>query len=83
MARHPCVPAVYRRAMLTMASIFNDAATGAGFMAASIAVGGFLAHMRPALAGEDDQAVSSATIRGGIGGLLAATLISLVAFAIG
>jgi hypothetical protein len=34
--------------MMVSASLFNDAATGVGFMAGSIAVGGFLAHAQPA-----------------------------------
>jgi hypothetical protein len=69
--------------MLAFGSFFNDAPTGVGFMAGSIAVGGFLAHARPALAGRDDQALRSATIRGGIGGLSAAVLVSFAAFLTG
>ncbi len=62
---------------MLFASLFNDAATSAGFIAASIAVGGFLSHAQPALAGKDEQAVKSATVLGGLGGFVVAASVSL------
>jgi len=44
-------------------------------MAASIAVGGFIAHVGPALAGEDETKVRAATVIGGLGGLAVAVLV--------
>jgi hypothetical protein len=54
--------------MLAFASLLNDAATGAGFMAAAIAVSGFLTHAWPAMAGRDDVALRRATVIGGLVG---------------
>jgi hypothetical protein len=53
----------------------SDVATGAGLMAASIAVFGFLAHVRPALAGADEQELRRATVGGGIGGAAFSALV--------
>lgn len=58
--------------------IVSRFATGAGFMAAAIAVGGFLAHVQPFLRGRNDQAVRVATVVGGLGGLVFAA--GLIAF---
>jgi len=44
-------------------------------MAASIAVGGFIAHIGPALTGKDEAKVRAATVIGGLGGLAAAVLV--------
>jgi hypothetical protein len=56
--------------MLCTGSIVISAATGLGFMAASIAVGGFLGHIYPLIREKGDRAVALATVIGGIGGLL-------------
>jgi hypothetical protein len=58
----------------------SDSATGAGLMAAMIGVCGFLAHMRPALSGDDERRLREATATGGaIGAGLALLLIVLSA----
>jgi hypothetical protein len=44
------------------------AANASGLTAAAIAVGGFLAHVRPALSSAEDQQLRAATVRGGIWG---------------
>jgi hypothetical protein len=49
--------------------LISDAATGAGFIAASIAICGFLGQIKPALAREEDSAVRSSTVLGGMLGL--------------
>jgi hypothetical protein len=50
-------------------SLLNDAIAAAGFIAASIAVGGFIGQVGPALAREEDGAVRSAVTIGGLCGL--------------
>jgi hypothetical protein len=47
-------------------------------MAAGIAVCGFLAHARPALAGKDDAELRQATVVGGLGGFLAAVTMIVI-----
>jgi hypothetical protein len=62
--------------VLLLASFFDLTATAMGFMAASIAVGGFLAHAEPVLSERGDQAIRSATVRGGLWGFFFAVAIS-------
>lgn len=54
--------------MLPIGSFATDAAGVAGFMAATIAVCGFLIQAPSALARKDDQAVRVATVIGGLVG---------------
>ena len=61
--------------MLPIGLLVNDAAAGAGFIAASIAICGFLGQIKPALAREEDRTVRSATVIGGMVGLAFATLV--------
>jgi hypothetical protein len=61
--------------MFVIASIFSYAAAGVGFMAASIAVGGFIAHVRPTLARQGDRELRFATVVGGLCGLVIAILV--------
>jgi len=49
-------------------------ATATGFSAAAIAVGGFIAHARSAIAGRPDSALRRRTAAGGLCGLAAALL---------
>ncbi|HET8814736.1 MAG TPA: hypothetical protein VFM51_07240 [Solirubrobacterales bacterium] len=58
--------------MLPVGSLISDAATGAGFIAASIAIGGFLMQAYPALGKRSDGAVRAATAVGGLIGLIIA-----------
>jgi hypothetical protein len=60
--------------------LINDFASGAGFIAACIAVCGFLMQVPPALAKADERSVRAATVAGGIVGLFIAA--ALVSFAI-
>jgi hypothetical protein len=53
----------------------SDSATGAGLTAAAIAVGGFIAHIEPALSNADEQRLRKATVKGGIGGIWAAVVV--------
>jgi hypothetical protein len=55
--------------MLVVADVMNDFASGAGFLAAAIAVGGFIAHIGPAFSGWSEERLRQATVAGGIGGL--------------
>jgi hypothetical protein len=67
--------------MLGLASIADTATTCVGLMAGLIAVGGFIAHVRPALSGADEARLRLVTVRGGIGGLaLAISVVVLSAF---
>lgn len=50
-------------------------ATATGFSAAAIAVGGFVAHARPAITGKPDAALRRRTAAGGLCGLAFALLV--------
>jgi hypothetical protein len=58
--------------VLPVGTLINDLASGAGFVAACIAIFGFLMQVPPALVKADEKAVRAATVVGGIGGLLLA-----------
>jgi hypothetical protein len=58
--------------VFSVASLLNDAVAGSGFIAATIAIGGFIGQVGPALAREEDGAVRSATAVGGLCGLTVA-----------
>lgn len=68
--------------MLPIGSIVSDVTSGAGLMAASIAVFGFLWQAPAALARKDDQAVRVATVAGGLFGLAIAMAILLAGYLI-
>lgn len=74
-ARQGCVFGSYCQAMVVVASILDQVATGGSFIATSIAVGGFLAHAKPALAREADAELRRATVGGGLGGLAFAVIV--------
>jgi heme/copper-type cytochrome/quinol oxidase subunit 1 len=61
--------------MFPVGSIIQAASTDAGLMAASIAVGGFVLHVIPALSGAPDHRLRRATVTGGLWGLAVAFLI--------
>ena len=63
--------------MLAIGSIVGDAAFGTGFMAAAIAVCGFMAHAHPVLTGKGEEAVRVATVVGGLVGLGVSALVTL------
>jgi hypothetical protein len=65
--------------MSSIGAIIVDATTGAGLLTACIALGGFIAHVYPALAGRDEDAIRTATVIGGLGGLGSALSIMFVA----
>jgi hypothetical protein len=56
--------------MVATASIVDEFATGVGLLAGLIAVGGFLAHIRPALSGASETDLRGATVTGGVVGLV-------------
>jgi hypothetical protein len=67
--------------MLVADSILSTAATGFGLAAATIAVFGFAAHIKPALSGAEERRIREATVIGGIGGLVVSlSVIILSAF---
>jgi hypothetical protein len=51
----------------------SDVATALGLTAAAIAVCGFIAHIKPALSGADEQRLRRATVMGGVAGTVFAT----------
>jgi hypothetical protein len=55
--------------VLPAGSLFDDAIAVSGFIAASIAIGGFIGQVGPSLAREEDGAIRSATTIGGLCGL--------------
>jgi hypothetical protein len=69
--------------VLPVGSFIGDVASGAGLVAACIAVGGFLMQVPPALAKADDKSVRAATVVGGLVGLLVAAALVVVAVLIG
>ena len=68
--------------MLAYAAFVDGAATVSGLTAALVAVGGFIAHARPALSGADERRVREATVVGGLGGLVLAALAIFVSFVV-
>jgi F0F1-type ATP synthase membrane subunit c/vacuolar-type H+-ATPase subunit K len=64
--------------MFVIGSIAGQAASGVGFIATSIAVGGFLAHAKPALARDPEPELRRATVEGGLYGLLFAVILIVV-----
>jgi hypothetical protein len=58
----------------------GDAASGAGFVAATIAIFGFLGQIWPALRRQADPDVRAATVIGGLVGLLGATLLLIASY---
>jgi hypothetical protein len=69
--------------VLPVGSLIGDFASGAGFVAACIAICGFLMQIPPALVKADEKSVRAATVVGGIGGLFLATGLILFALLIG
>jgi hypothetical protein len=63
-------------------SILSQLSTAGGFLATSIAVGGFLAHAKPALARGEDSELRRATVIGGLSGLVFAAIVIGVSFAV-
>jgi hypothetical protein len=64
--------------VLFATSLSDEFATGFGMAAAAIAVGGFLAHSVPALAGAGEKRIRFATVVGGLVGFaLAAAVVVL------
>jgi uncharacterized membrane protein YedE/YeeE len=61
--------------VLPVGSLVGDVASSVGFMAASIAVGGFLLQALPALNGRKDQDVRAAAVIGGLAGFFIAAAI--------
>jgi hypothetical protein len=61
--------------MFPLGSIVEDGATATGFMAAAIAVGGFLGHAGPVLWRRGEAAIRFGTVVGGLGGLAIAAVV--------
>jgi glucokinase len=61
--------------MPVVGDVMNDFSSGAGFLAAAIAVGGFIGHIGPALFGRSEERVRKATVIGGSSGLGVAVLV--------
>lgn len=67
--------------MLLFADILSWSATVVGLLAGSVAVGGFLAHIGPALSEASEVRLRTATVIGGTAGLgLGAGIVVLSAF---
>jgi len=69
--------------MLVAAMLLDRSATVAGFMAAAIAVGGFLAHAGPALAGKDERSLRRAVVTGGLWGVVGVIFVVVLSAIIG
>jgi uncharacterized protein involved in response to NO len=57
---------------MLVATLLDQSATATGFMAAAIAVGGFLAQAVPTLAGRDGRRLRQLTVAGGLWGIVGA-----------
>lgn len=66
--------------MLPAGTLINDFASGAGLVAACIAVGGFLMQAPSALGKADDKSVRAATVVGGLAGLFVS--VATIAFSL-
>ncbi|MGN6557486.1 MAG: hypothetical protein ACTHLH_05695 [Solirubrobacterales bacterium] len=64
--------------MLPVGSFVNDVAGSVGFMAASIAVGGFLLQALPTLNRRGDEDVRAAAVTGGLVGFFIAVAIIVI-----
>jgi len=64
-------------------TLVSNVTTGVGLMATGIAVCGFLAHARPALAGKSESELRRATVIGGLGGFVAAVALVALSAMIG
>lgn len=60
---------------MVLATLMSDSATGVGLTAGAIAVGGFVAHIQPALSNSDERRLREATVKGGIGGIWVAVAV--------
>jgi hypothetical protein len=60
---------------VVLATLTSDSATGIGLTAGAIAVGGFIAHIQPALSNGDERRLREATVKGAIGGIWAAVVV--------
>jgi hypothetical protein len=69
--------------VIATASIAAGAATAFGMMAASIAVFGFAAHVKPALSNAGDRRLREATVIGGIAGLAVSLLVMVLSAFVG
>ena len=67
---------------MIIASLMSYAASASGLTATAIAIGGFLAHVRPALSGADEQRLRSATVKGGIWGSGVAVVVIVLSAAV-
>jgi hypothetical protein len=56
--------------MLLVAPVVGELATCVGLFGRMVAVGGFIAHVKPALAGASERQIRRATIAGGVIGLV-------------
>jgi len=63
--------------VLPFGSVIEDGATATGFMAAAIAVGGFLGHVGPVLWHRGEAAIRVGTVLGGLCGLAIALFVPL------
>ncbi|HEY6550087.1 MAG TPA: hypothetical protein VIY71_02685 [Solirubrobacterales bacterium] len=61
--------------MIAAGAIVSQFATASGFIAATIAVSGFLAHAGPAIVGKDESELRRATAVGGLCGFVSTAVI--------
>jgi hypothetical protein len=69
--------------MCIVSSIVQAASTGAGLIAASIAVCGFIFHAGPALAGASEAELRQRTITGGLCGIAVSIFVILLSAYLG
>jgi len=69
--------------MVVPGTLVSSAATGTGFLAAAIAVCGFLAHAWPAMVGKDEVEIRRATVIGGLGGFAVALFAIAIPWVVG
>jgi hypothetical protein len=69
--------------VLLLADIQTWFATAVGALTGSIAIGGFLAHIGPALSGASDAKLRAATVVGGIAGFGAGVFVIFLSAYVG
>jgi hypothetical protein len=64
--------------MTLLGPLVGELAAVVGFLAGAIAVGGFLAHAGPVLAGDPEDEIRQTTVFGGMAGLSLGLLVMLL-----
>jgi hypothetical protein len=68
---------------MVVATLLDQSATATGFIAAAIAVGGFLAQAVPTIVARDEKRLRRLTVAGGLWGIVGAVSVIVLSAIIG